>query len=194
MTDDTEETSSHGDKATSGTEQAGSGHDDPGSASAGPAAEGPVRSLSPRIRLKWYGAVLVLAAVLTAVAVGAVLTVGPVPLWVAGLVPVVVVLVGVVLVRFRYRAWTFRFRRDHLFLERGVITKVDTVVPYVRIQHVDTNRGPADRLLGLSTLVVYTAGSRGADVSIPGLEEAAAEEMQSRVKELAIDAEGGEGL
>jgi membrane protein YdbS with pleckstrin-like domain len=112
---------------------------------------------------------------------------------VAGVVVPVLVL-GILWVWLRFRLWAFQFRTDHLFLERGVYRNVETVVPYVRIQHVDTSRGPVERVLGLSTLVVYTAGSRGADVAIPGLPAGDAEAMQSRVKELAIEAEGGEGL
>ena len=104
------------------------------------------------------------------------------------------VVVGLVWVHLRYRIWSFRVREDALYLERGVITNVKTVAPHVRIQHVDTSRGPLERALGLSTLVVYTAGSRGADVSIPGLTTAEAADLQQRVKELAIAADGGDAL
>jgi membrane protein YdbS with pleckstrin-like domain len=101
---------------------------------------------------------------------------------------------ALVWVHLRYRVWSYRVREDALYLERGVITNVKTVAPYVRIQHVDTQRGPLERALGLSTLVVYTAGSRGADVSIPGLRTDVAADLQGRVKELAIESEGGDAL
>jgi membrane protein YdbS with pleckstrin-like domain len=97
-------------------------------------------------------------------------------------------------VHLRYRVWSYRIRDDALYLERGVVTNVKTVAPHVRIQHVDTQRGPLQRALGLSTLVVYTAGSRGADVAIPGLRTDVAADLQSRVKELAIESEGGDAL
>jgi membrane protein YdbS with pleckstrin-like domain len=97
-------------------------------------------------------------------------------------------------VHLRYRIWTYRVREDALYLERGVVTTVKTVAPHVRIQHVDTQRGPLERALGLSTLVVYTAGSRGADVAIPGLRTDVAADLQRRVKELAIESEGGDAL
>jgi len=101
---------------------------------------------------------------------------------------------ALVWVHLRYRVWSYRVREDALYLERGVVTNVKTVAPYVRIQHVDTQRGPLERALGLSTLVVYTAGSRGADVSIPGLRTDVATDLQGRVKELAIESEGGDAL
>lgn len=106
----------------------------------------------------------------------------------------VLAVLALVWVHLRYRVWSYRVREDALYLERGVVTNVKTVAPYVRIQHVDTQRGPLERALGLSTLVVYTAGSRGADVSIPGLRTDVAADLQGRVKELAIESEGGDAL
>ncbi|MFB6362060.1 MAG: PH domain-containing protein [Halobacteriales archaeon] len=89
----------------------------------------------------------------------------------------------------RYRRFRFELREDALYLERGVLVHVSTVVPYVRVQHVDTRRGPLERATGLASTVVYTAGSRGADVSVPGLEPARANALRDRLRELAIDRE-----
>lgn len=106
----------------------------------------------------------------------------------------VFLVLGVIWVGLRYRVWVYQIREDSVYLERGVITHVRTIVPYVRIQHVDTSRSPLERALGLSTLVVYTAGSRGADVAIPGLQPDEARDLQQRLKELAIEAEGDDAL
>lgn len=94
----------------------------------------------------------------------------------------------------RFRIWRFEIREDELYLERGVITRVKTVVPYVRIQHVDSRRGPFERLLTLATTVVYTAGSRGADVMIPGLPPKRSEDLQDDLKQLAIESEGEDAV
>lgn len=151
------------------------------------------RSLSPMIQVLWAVRAGLTALILGLVAafilrgldrdprVGAVVVVG-------------VMLLGTVWVVLHYRIWVYQVRDDAIYLERGVFTHVRTLVPYVRIQHVDTSRGPVERLLGLSTLVVYTAGSRGADVSIPGLTPDQARDLQQRVKQLAIEAEGGDAL
>lgn len=98
-------------------------------------------------------------------------------------------LYGVVRAVLLYRSWVYVIRVDSLYLSRGVFTRVRTVVPYIRVQHIDTTRRPLERLLGLSTLVVYTAGSRGADVTIPGLTPDRASTLQRRLKRLAIDSE-----
>lgn len=95
---------------------------------------------------------------------------------------------------FRYRLWRYDVQSDALFLHRGVLTRVRTVVPYVRVQHVDTQRNPLERALGLSRVVVYTAGSRGADVTIPGLLPQRAESLQSQLRELAGEHDTDDGV
>ncbi len=152
----------------------------------------PTRSLHPRIRYLWVVTKLIPAAILGVIAFtidrfvlatgqGLILAVG---------VGAGVFIIGTVHSLLRYRVWQYEVRDDALYLERGVLTRIQTVVPLVRIQHVDTSRSPIERVLGLSSVVVYTAGSRGADVTIPGLTVSRAEDMQRRLKRLAIVAGG----
>jgi membrane protein YdbS with pleckstrin-like domain len=151
------------------------------------------RSLSASVQVIWALRALVVVGILGGIAV-AVASRFEVSLTYVGSGVVALAVVALVWVHLRHRIWTYRVREDALYLERGVLTRVNTVVPYVRIQHVDTQRGPLERLLGLSTLVVYTAGSRGADVSVPGLTTTEAADLQGRVKDLAIETEGGDAL
>jgi membrane protein YdbS with pleckstrin-like domain len=150
--------------------------------------------LHPRIRVVWILRAVVLAAVL---GVGSFLlnraTLG-LPVYVPVGLFVVVLVVGVALALLRYRLWGYEVRDDSLYLERGVFTRVRTVVPFVRIQHVDSARGPIERMLGLASTVVYTAGSRGADVQIPGLTPDGSDDLQERLKGLAIRAEGDDAV
>ncbi|MFW5974063.1 MAG: PH domain-containing protein [Natrialbaceae archaeon] len=151
------------------------------------------RKLDPLVRLQWVVWTSLVAVILGLVA-GAILGgLGFQPVFGSAVVGLFIAL-GIVWILFRYRAWVYQVREDSLYLERGVVTHVRSIVPYVRIQHVDTSRGPLERTLGLSTLVVYTAGSRGADVSIPGLKPEEARDLQGRLKELAIEAEGDDAL
>ncbi len=89
----------------------------------------------------------------------------------------------------KYELWGFEIKEDHVYIERGVLVKIRSMVPFVRIQHVDSRRGILDRIFGLSRVVIFTAGSRGADVVIPGLKPERAEEIQEHLKEVAIDSE-----
>ncbi len=91
----------------------------------------------------------------------------------------------------RYRNWGFELKEDYLYIEHGVLKKVYSMVPYVRVQHIDTDRGPIERILGLSTLRVYTAGSKGADIKIPGLDREEAAELQKKLRDSAIRSEKG---
>jgi len=146
------------------------------------------RSLDPRIRTIWIARTVLVGLVLGAIAAAALFSLG-VPLALAIAVVPVPAIVFLPLPILRYRIWRYEIREDAIYLERGVITRVRTVVPYVRIQHVDTSRGPLARAVGLATVVVYTAGSRGADVTISGLALSDARDHQQRLKRLAIASE-----
>lgn len=155
---------------------------------------GPPRTLEPAVQAVWAIQSGITAAVLGTITGVAFAFLPPAGAWVGGVVFTGLFLLGVVFSVLRYRAWSYEVREDSLYLERGVVTRVRTVVPYVRIQHVDVSRGPLERVFGLATTVVYTAGSRGADVSIPGLTPERAGDLQTRLKQLAIAAEGEDAV
>jgi len=152
-----------------------------------------MKRLHPRVQVAWVLRAVVGAAVVTAVAGGAAVFFDRSPR-LAGAIGAVALLGGVALALARYRLWRYEIRDDSLYLERGVLTRVRTVVPFVRIQHVDSARSPLQRLLGLASVVVYTAGSRGADVSVPGLAPDDADDLRERLKRLTIDAEGDDAV
>jgi membrane protein YdbS with pleckstrin-like domain len=64
-----------------------------------------------------------------------------------------------------------RYRVDDRGIEirRGVFWRSVTNVPRSRVQHTDVSQGPLERRYGLGTLVIYTAGTDHAKVSLPGL-------------------------
>lgn len=150
---------------------------------------GPERTLDPRVQVLWLARAAVAALVAGALAGAAGFFLDR--LWIGPVVFVAAFALAGGLAIARYRSWCYEVREDALFLDRGVVTRTRTVVPYVRVQHVDVSRGPLERALGLSSVVVYTAGSRGADVTVPGLRPDDADDLQDRLKRLAIAA-GGE--
>ena len=89
-----------------------------------------------------------------------------------GLIPAAVVLLAlaalILLPQRRWRAWGYREEEDELHIRHGLWTRIRTVVPFGRVQHIDTTQGPIERRLGLATLVLHTAGTRNAAVSLPG--------------------------
>lgn len=150
--------------------------------------------LDPRVRIVWLATTVLTGLVVGALAgVGNALTVEA-GLWIGPATWLVLAVAGAGHALLRYRRWRFEVRTDALYIDRGVITRVTTVAPYVRVQHVDVRRGPIERLLGLASVVVYTAGSRGADVSIPGLTPDRADDLQERLRDLAIESEGEDAV
>jgi len=151
------------------------------------------QSLHPRVRLVWILRAVIVAAVLSLPFAGGVYL-DRLPTWAPVAVGGVVSILGVAHAVLKYRRWSYEIREDALYLDRGVVTQVRTTVPLVRIQHVDSRRGPVERGVGLASCVVYTAGSRGADVRIPGLTPDGASDLREELKRLAIRADGEDAV
>jgi uncharacterized protein len=83
----------------------------------------------------------------------------------------------------RYRRWRYEIRSDDLYFSRGALWLVRTLVPFDRIQYVETRQGPVDRTLDLHQLVVYTGAGRAG--TIPGLESAEAQLLRDQLSKVA---------
>jgi uncharacterized protein len=107
----------------------------------------------------------------------------PGPAW---LLPAIVLAAGLlatlVLPVRRYRGWGYREGEDEIEIRRGRLVRVRTIVPFGRVQHIDVALGPIQRMFGLGTLILHTAGTQGASVPLPGLPVAEAEEMRDRIR------------
>lgn len=84
----------------------------------------------------------------------------------------------------RYRHWRWHVGPDRVLIQKGVIWRSRALIPRVRIQHVDTRTSPLQRWLGLASLVIYTAGTRGADAAITGLTADQAVELRDELARL----------
>jgi uncharacterized protein len=83
----------------------------------------------------------------------------------------------------RYRRWRYEIRERDLFLSRGSLFFVLTLIPFDRIQYVETHQGPLDLAFGLMQLVVYTAAGRAA--RIPGLSPEEAGSLREELSKVA---------
>ena len=86
-----------------------------------------------------------------------------------GLVAVLAVIIIFVAPRRVWRRLGYRLDPALLQVVRGWMFHTDTVVPFVRVQHIDVTRGPLDKMFGTATLVVHTAGTHNSVVTLPGL-------------------------
>jgi membrane protein YdbS with pleckstrin-like domain len=71
--------------------------------------------------------------------------------------------------RFYYHNYRFILKKDKLVVHSGIVTRWKTVVPYVRITDVDTIAGFWDRMWGLKTIRINTAGSSTPEAYIKGI-------------------------
>lgn len=85
--------------------------------------------------------------------------------------------------RRRYAYKGFDMGTDRLRVVRGYWWRSDAVVPFGRVQHLDVQQGPLERIYGLATLILHTAGTHNASVPLAGLLREDAEEMRETIRQ-----------
>lgn len=111
-------------------------------------------------RLGWLHVTVAVATVL-----GAVLFVFVVPLW-------------------RYRVHRWEVDAQAVYTRTGWLVQERRIAPISRVQTVDTQRGPLDRLFGLANVTVTTASSAGA-VRIVALDSDVADQLVAQLTDIA---------
>lgn len=102
----------------------------------------------------------------------------------ASVAPLVIATIAVIIAPQRiYRRLRYGLSDRLLQVVRGWLFHTDTIVPFVRVQHLDVTRGPLDKLFGTATLVVHTAGTRNSIVTVPGLAPERAAEIRDIIRE-----------
>jgi putative membrane protein len=72
---------------------------------------------------------------------------------------------------------------DSIRLRTGVLSENNTIVPFDRVQAIDTVRGPIQRLFGVVEAKVQTAGGgRRAEIVLKAITDAEAEELRNAVR------------
>jgi len=82
----------------------------------------------------------------------------------------------------RWKRWRYEVREQEIELQHGLFVIKRTLVPMVRVQHVDTAQGPILRKYKLASVTVSTAATTH---EIPALELSEAEEMRISISRLA---------
>ncbi|HEX7087847.1 MAG TPA: PH domain-containing protein [Vicinamibacterales bacterium] len=143
-------------------------------------ADGLEHRLDPRIvrvhRMGGWITTAVTAGPFGVVLIGALLNPDP-PVWLKALLTALwaglSLLLGWWLHRYPALAYdhaSYRIDEDVIEIRRGVVFRRVISVPRTRVQHTDVSQGPIERAYGLGTLVIYTAGTEYARVSLSGLE------------------------
>lgn len=79
-----------------------------------------------------------------------------------------------------HRRWRIVLDDNGIELRHGFVVHRRSLIPWYRVQHIDTGAGPLARSLDLAHLTVHTA-SAATDASIPGLRTARAEQLRREV-------------
>jgi membrane protein YdbS with pleckstrin-like domain len=148
----------------------------------------PAQRLAPAARWAWRASWLgggVVAGLILAGASDALPDGWSGPLWILF---ALVLAVGVVVVpELRWRRWRWDVREGEIDLQRGVLVLRRTLIPMVRVQHVETERGVIGQALNLATVKIHTAAGSH---EIPLLAEYDAGRLRARIAELARTADG----
>ncbi len=150
-----------------------------------PTADHVAQPLDPRIKPVWIIGGLLNVLQLTAVAalldflIPLPVEFGRITLGVAGLGTLLALITPFI----RYRRWRYALRPHDLWIRQGLLTVQVSVIPYRRLQFVDTRSGPIERMFGLRQLVVHTA-ALGTSGRLPGLDAAHAERLRETLAEL----------
>jgi membrane protein YdbS with pleckstrin-like domain len=82
----------------------------------------------------------------------------------------------------RWRSWRYELRDEEIDLRRGVLVVTRTLIPTIRVQHVETQRTWLSDQLGLRSVVIHTAGGSH---RIPALPPDDAAAIRDRIAQLA---------
>ena len=104
--------------------------------------------------------------------------------WVPTIVVPVLALLAIAIIPQRtYRRLRYRLTDRMLHSVHGWMFHTDTLVPFVRVQHLDVTRGPLDKLFGTASLFVHTAGTHNSIVTVNGLAPDRAAEIRDVIRE-----------
>jgi membrane protein YdbS with pleckstrin-like domain len=143
------------------------------------------RPVSPQLR-RLRRAVLSAALGIALLALAAVTLVFALPVGLvagAGVVLVLLAVLGWLGIGRNVRFWGYAERDDDLYITHGALFRELIAVPYGRMQFVDITSGPLERAYGIATVRLHTASPR-TNARIPGLPAEAAARLRDRLTEL----------
>ncbi len=143
----------------------------------------PTKKLDRRIVGVWRMSEAIALVVVAAVAVAACYFF---PLtWVyivAGALTALQLLSTLAMPQIRYARWRYEVTNTDVLIRSGLVVVKTSVIPLVRVQHVESKQGP---LLKSRNLASVTIGTAGDDFEIPGLAANEAERLRDQVAVLA---------
>jgi membrane protein YdbS with pleckstrin-like domain len=84
--------------------------------------------------------------------------------------------------KLRWRRWRYEVFDQEIYIQHGILIVSRTLVPMIRVQHVDTKQGPVLRKFQLASVTISTAATTH---EIPALLEKDASDLRDRISTLA---------
>lgn len=84
--------------------------------------------------------------------------------------------------RLRYRRWRYEIFEQEVYIQHGILIRTRTIIPMIRVQHVETEQGPILKKYRLATVMISTAATTH---QIPALTDEDASGLQDRISTLA---------
>ncbi len=148
----------------------------------------PINRISKKGLRVWrlYGIIQTTLLLLLAIAAGILTYIFEGPWWIYIVAVCVVSAYGYVFIylypKVKWLRWRYEVRASEIELQYGVFIVKRTLIPMVRVQHVDTSQGPILRKYNLAGITISTAATNH---EIPALVLEEADELRSRISTLA---------
>lgn len=84
--------------------------------------------------------------------------------------------------KLRYRRWRYEIFEQEIYIQHGILIVTRTIIPMIRVQHVDTKQGPILKKYQLATVSISTAATTH---EIPALVDEDASSLRDRISTLA---------
>lgn|SRR5699024_3249529 len=84
--------------------------------------------------------------------------------------------------KLRWRRWRYEVFEQEIYIQHGILIVSRTLVPMIRVQHVDTKQGPILKKYKLASVEISTAATTH---EIPALLEEDASELRDKISALA---------
>jgi uncharacterized protein len=152
----------------------------------------PAQRISKRALTLWriYGVIQVAIVVLLTIGLAVAVFLWNWPWWLLlialGIILIELIVTTWIVPAFRWKRWRYEVSEQDIDLQYGIFIVTRTLVPMVRVQHVDTEQGPLLRKFRLSTISISTAATIH---KIPALDENEAERLRQSISSLARVAE-----
>ena len=79
-------------------------------------------------------------------------------------------------------SWKFKgyaLREKDILFKSGIFFRSKVIIAFHRVQHIEIHQGPLERLFGITSITLFTAGGGHSDLTIPGLHP----ELSAKIKD-----------